>query len=122
QERILDDEVQGLWNSVQGRNRIIFVADACHSGGMTRQIDARIAAELRYRTAGLYDVENDLQTEIKILRSSNLLELPHVVFLSGAQDGELVPELVIDGRPQGALSWSFADAIAGRADSNRDGA
>jgi hypothetical protein len=33
----------------------------------------------------------------------------------------LVPELPIDGRPQGALSWSFASALAGRADSNGDG-
>jgi Caspase domain/Domain of unknown function (DUF4384) len=121
QERILDDEMQGLWKSVEGRNKVIFVADACHSGGMTRKIDARIGAGLRYRTVGPYDVENDLQAEIKIPRASNALELPHVVFLSGAQHDELVPELEIDGRPQGALSWSFASAIAGRADSNGDG-
>jgi hypothetical protein len=121
QERILDDEMQGLWKSVQGRNKVIFVADACHSGGMTRKVDSRIATELRYRTAGVYDVENDLQTEVKIPRASNVLELPHVVFLAGAQPDELVPELMIDGRPQGALSWSFATAIAGRADINRDG-
>jgi hypothetical protein len=121
QERILDDEMQGLWKSVQGRNKIIFVADACHAGGMTRRVDAGIAAKLRYRTAGLYDVENDLQAGVKIPRASDVLELPHVVFLSGAQQGELVPELMIDGRPQGALSWSFASAIAGGADSNHDG-
>jgi len=121
QERILDEEMQGLLKSVQDRNKIIFVADACHAGGMTRKVDLRIAGELRYRTVGLYDVENDLQTEVKIPRASNLLELPHVVFLSGAQHSELVPEFLIDGRPQGALSWSFARALAGPADSNRDG-
>ena len=33
----------------------------------------------------------------------------------------MVPEFTIDGRPHGALSWSFANAIAGRADTNRDG-
>ena len=65
QERILDEEMQGLWKSVQRRNRVIFVADACHSGGMTRKIDARIATGLRYRTAGLYDVENDLQAAVR---------------------------------------------------------
>jgi hypothetical protein len=121
QERILDDEMQGLWQSVQGRNKVIFVADACHSGGMTRKVDVRIGSTLRYRTVGLYDVENDLQAEVKIPRASNVLELPHVVFLSGAQHDELVPELEIDGRSQGALSWSFASAIAGRGDSNGDG-
>jgi hypothetical protein len=121
QERILDEEMQGLWKSVQDRNKVIFVADACHSGGMTRKIDLRIAAELRYRTAGLYDVENEIQAQVTIPRAPNVLELPHVVFLSGAQPSELVPEFTIDGRPQGALSWSFANALAGRADSNRDG-
>jgi hypothetical protein len=121
QERILDEEMQGLWKSVQDRNKVIFVADACHSGGMTRKIDVHIAAELRYRTAGLYDVENELQAQVKIPRAPSVLELPHVVFLSGAQHSELVPEFTIDGRPQGALSWSFANALAGRADSNRDG-
>ena len=121
QERILDEEIQGLWKSVQGRNKIIFVADACHSGGMTRKIDTRIGQGLRYRTAGLYDVENDLQSEVKIPRAPNALELPHVVFLAGAQSNELVPELEIGGRPQGALSWSFASAVAGRADSDHDG-
>jgi len=121
EERILDDELEGLWKSVQGRNKIIFVADACHSGGMTRKIDARIGAEVRYRTAGIYDVEKDLQAGVKIPRAPNVLKLPHVVFLSGARRNELVPELEIDGRPQGALSWSFARAIAGHADSDRDG-
>jgi Caspase domain/Domain of unknown function (DUF4384) len=121
QERILDDEIEGLWKSVEGRNKIIFVADACHSGGMTRKVDARIGAEVRYRTAGVYDVDNDLQSAVKIPRAPNVLKLPHVVFLSGARRNELVPEIDIDGRPQGALSWSFASAIAGHADSNRDG-
>jgi hypothetical protein len=121
QERILDEEMQGLWKSVQDRNTVIFVADACHSGGMTRKVDARISGDLRYRTAGLYDVDNDLTTEVKMPRAADVLELPHVVFLSGAQSSELVPEFTIDGRPQGALSWSFANAIVGRADTNHDG-
>lgn len=121
QERILDEEMQGLWKSVQDRNKVIFVADACHSGGMTRKVDSRINGEIRYRTAGLYDVSNELQVKVKLPRAPNVLELPHVVFLSGAQSSELVPEFTIDGRPQGALSWSFASALAGRADTNRDG-
>jgi hypothetical protein len=121
QERILDEEMQGLWKSVQHRNRVIFVADACHSGGMTRKMDTHIATGLRYRTAGLYDVDNDLEAAVKIPAAPDVLELPHVVFLSGAQQTELVPEFTIDGRPHGALSWSFANALAGRADSNQDG-
>ena len=33
----------------------------------------------------------------------------------------LTPELMIDGKPHGALSWAFARAVRGDADRNRDG-
>jgi uncharacterized caspase-like protein len=116
-ERILDDEMQGLWLSVQGRNTVIFVADSCHAGGMTREADLR--AQVEYRTPGRYDIEGDLGTQVIIPANAGRLELPHVVFLSGAQHNELVPEIQIDGRFQGALSLSFAGAIA-NADTNHD--
>jgi hypothetical protein len=116
-ERILDDEMQGLWRSVQGHNTVIFVADSCHAGGMTREVDSRV--EVQYRSAGHYDIEGDLSALVTIPVNADRLELPHVVFLSGAQHNELVPEIRIDGRFQGALSLSFARAI-GEADTNHD--
>lgn len=116
-ERILDDEMQGLWRAVQGRNRVIFVADSCHAGGMTREADSRVA--VNYRTPGAYDIEGELSTAVPIPVDAGRLELPHVVFLSGAQHNELVPEIEIEGRWQGALSLSFSRAIA-QADTNRD--
>ena len=44
-----------------------------------------------------------------------------VTFLAGVSDDRLVPEVVIDGQPRGALSWSFARALEGAADSDHDG-
>ena len=116
-ERILDDEMQGLWRSVQGRDTVIFLADSCHAGGMTREADPRV--EVHFRTAGPYDIEGELATPVIIPTDASRLELPHVVFLSGAQHHELVPEIQIDGRFQGALSLSFAKAIA-EADTDRN--
>jgi hypothetical protein len=120
EERILDDEIQGLWKSVQGRNKIIFVADSCHAGGMTRAVN-RDAAALGYRTVFAYDNAGPHSRGLKIPSAPSNLQLPHVVFLSGAQHSELVPEILIEGRPQGALSWSFANALRGAGDANHDG-
>lgn len=120
-ERLLDDEAQGLWKSVQGRNTVVFVADSCFSGGMTRSVDLRVESEITYRTVHRYDVEGDLSGSVAIPNETSGLELPHVVFLSGAQYNECVPELRINGRYQGALSVAFAEALAGRADADRNG-
>jgi hypothetical protein len=46
--------------------------------------------------------------------------VPHVLFLSGAQHNELVPEISVGDRPRGALSTAFANALSGLADENRD--
>lgn len=121
EERILGDEMQALWRSISGRNTAIFVADSCHSGGMTRSVNALVQRDIRYRTTGKYDIDGALGGGVSIPRDQSNLELPHVVFLSGAQHNELVPEIDIEGRPQGALSYAFAAAVAGAADDNKDG-
>src|SRR6266852_1675735 len=121
EERIIDDEIEGLLRSVAGRNRVIFVADACHSGTMTRGGDLRVEGTIRYRTVHQYDIEGELKGEVKMPSAPDGDELPHVLYLSASQDNELVPEIMINGRHQGALSLAFAQALAGRADTNRDG-
>lgn len=120
-ERILDDEMQGLWRSVEGRNQVVFVADACHSGGMTRSVDMRANDQVTYRSFESYDISSEMSQGVAFPRSPTSLEVPHVVFLSGSEQHEVVPEIVVDGRPHGALSYSFARALSGRADENRDG-
>jgi hypothetical protein len=121
-ERIIDDEIAGLFQSVAGRHKVIFVADACHSGTMTRNaVDPRVEDTISYRFVPKYDFAGDLAGPVKIPTLTDNTEQPHVLFLAGAQDNELVPELMIDGRYQGALSLAFAQALAGRADTNQDG-
>jgi hypothetical protein len=120
-ERLLDDEAQSLWRSVQGRNTVIFVADSCHSGGMTRSIDLRAEEQVTFRSVSTYDIMGELPKDDKIPPNPTNLEVPHVVFLSGSEQHELVPEVAIGGRYHGALSYAFARALAGEADANKDG-
>jgi Caspase domain len=122
QERIFDDEIQGLWQSVARRNKVVFVADSCHAGGMTRSADLRVEAGITYRfVPGGYEIEGETPGRIQIPTSPSGLEVPHVIFLAGAQHNELVPEIKIRDRYHGALSLSFAQALSGRADVDRDG-
>jgi hypothetical protein len=94
-ERLLDDEAQSLWRSVQGRNTVIFVADSCHSGGMTRSIDLRAEEQVTFRSVSTYDIMGELPKDDKIPPNPTNLEVPHVVFLSGSEQHELVPEVAI---------------------------
>src|SRR5262249_33251708 len=93
----------------------------CHAGGMTRGVDARLIGDVRYRTEGRYDIEGDLQGVVPFPTAITTLEVPHVVFLAAAQYHELVPEIMINGRYHGALSFAFASSLSGLADSNQDG-
>lgn len=121
EERILADEMQTLLASVADRNKVIFVADACHAGGMAREPSAQVARDIRYRTIFKYNIDSELRAPISNSASGAQLSLPHVMFLSGADHGELVPELIIDGKPHGALSVAFASGVSGLADEDGDG-
>ena len=129
-ERIIDDEIH-RWLIEAGRRelRVIFVADACHSGTLTRKVDPR-APKPTYRYAR-YDLEEDL---LELDPSDAAAdtgrmgdgELAHVNFLGAAQDHQKVPEIAVRdaaGRPErrGALSYLFARALRGEADTDGDG-
>jgi hypothetical protein len=120
-ERLFDDEVNQLFVAPGRRGvRVVLVVDACHSGTMTRSADPR-ADGITYRSIGEYQVD-DLAVAAEAPPTPPAPpELRHVVYLAAGQDNELVPELSIDGAMHGALSWSFAHALAGGADENRDG-
>jgi hypothetical protein len=120
-ERLLDDEAQTLWRDVAERNTVIFLADSCHSGGMTRSIDPRAEDQVTFRTVSTYDIMGEIPKGDAIAPTPTNLEVPHVVFLSGAEQHELVPEVAIGGRFFGALSYAFARALSGEADENKDG-
>jgi len=121
-ERIVDDEIYDWLKAADEKGiEVVFVADSCHSGTMTRGIGANV---VRYRTGTFADPD----------LAGDLLKLPdpeaataqpedfrNVTFVAATQDDMLTPELMIDGVPHGALSWAFARAVRGAADANGDG-
>ena len=126
-ERIFDDELNH-WFETAGKKkfRVIFVADSCHSGTLTRAVDPRAPSPV-LRTAR-YTITDDMldfdlpSTAAKIEES----DLSHVSFLAAGQEHQLVPEFMLPGRtrthePRGALSYMFARALEGKADINADG-
>ncbi len=126
-ERLRDDDVAAMLRAADGRS-VLFLADSCHSGTMTRSIDPRVK-RLGTRLVGLPPFENDvlrsaplppiLQSEAT--RRNEVQQLPNVIYVGATVDGQVIPELLIGGKPRGALSWAFARGVEGRADLDGDG-
>ncbi len=118
-ERIVDDELNRLFASAP-HLKIVFVADSCHSGTMTRSFDGR-AGEARTRLARYGKIEDDqLPAPDRDAAALDLDQMDHVVFFGAVQDHEVALEMPIDGASRGALSWSFARALRGHADQDGD--
>ena len=126
-ERIFDDELNQWFVDAGRRNlRVVFVADSCHSGTLTRSVDPR-APRPSLRTAR-YTITDDM-LEFAVPDAAAMLEeseLKHVSFLAAGQEHEQVPEIALpddSGRPEprGALSYMFARAVEGHADFDSDG-
>ena len=126
-ERLRDDDLAAMLRAAGDRS-VLVLADSCHSGTMTRSIDPRIV-RLGTRLVGLPPFEDDLlrsQPSHPLLKqhsedASDLQELSNVIYVGATVDGQVIPELMIAGEPRGALSWSFARGVEGRADLDRDG-
>ncbi len=119
-ERIIDNEIN-QWFSNSPQLNIIFVADSCYSGTMTRSMDFR-SNPLGGRSIGDYGaIENDPHPPVPV--NAALIkphDLPNVIFLASSLENERTPELIIERQPRGALSWAFARALRGAADKNND--
>ena len=129
-ERIVDDELHQWFLDAGAQGlRVVFVADACHSGTLTRSLVDPRAPAPTYRTTPPYTLTGDAL-------ALDLLGLPekaatgevghgalaHVSFLAAAQDHQKVPEVAVGGEMRGALSYQFARALRGEADADGDGA
>ena len=131
-ERIIDDELN-QWFLDAGRKelKVVFVADACHSGTLTRAFDPRASA-LTYRYTRYPPITDDmlaldLPEEAADTGEAGEDELAHVSFLAASQEDELVPEIPVRdeagaSRMRGALSYMLARALRGEADVDGDGA
>lgn len=100
---------------------VLVVADTSHAGVMARPADPRVG-RLGVRGTSFSTIESDAlpvpPPEEALL---DLDTLDNVTLLAAAPDGELVPEVEIDGQTHGALSWAFVRAIRGGADADGNG-
>jgi hypothetical protein len=136
-ERLLDKEIFWWLSRLDAKGAsVVFVADTCHSGGLSKTIDPRIGA-LSYRALRYVDnpAEADPAAGTYHLPRERLIEPPkgaettaadalkHMTFLAAVDKWSKTPEIKIAGEPtpRGALSYAFARAVQGNADLDGDG-
>jgi len=124
QQRILGSEFNHFIKQLELRGaKVIFVADACHGGGMVRDVDPR-AAQMSFRQVTGYTLAVD---ELKPVTNDgdprSELDLDRTTFLAAVDRSTKAPEVRIPGIDgfRGALSYAFARAIEGNADTDHDG-
>lgn len=114
-ERIIDDEINHWLVELDKKQvDVIFVADTCHGGGLTRGVDSRVDPPI-YRTAGVISADDD---DLKPLSSNadafvKAGDFKFVTFLGAVDKYSKAPEMPIPGNAtsRGALSYSFARLI-----------
>ncbi len=116
-ERIIDDELDSwLTLATEAGRKVLFVADACHSGSPTRSI---FGAALPTR---FYIPSTKPERPRPLVTAEATVVTRESVFSVGATlDNRTVPEIMIEDQPRGALSFAVARAFEGNADLNGDG-
>ena len=72
------------------------------------------------RSVGYANIQTDAYPKLYNSREGKVLS--HVTFITGVNEEHLgVPEVKIENKFHGALSWFFAQAIRGKADGNQNG-
>jgi len=140
QERLFDKEIFAWLARFDAKGAaVIFLADSCHGGGMSKKIDSRIGP-LTYRSlryvgnkneangqAGTYYIPPDqlaVPLETKGVGEVTAAEQLHgLTFLAAVDKWTESPEIRIPdvATPRGAVSYAFARAVEGQADVNNDG-
>src|SRR4051794_7964739 len=124
-QRIGGTEFNHFIKQFEGRGaRVLFIADTCHGGGLTRDADPR-AAEMSFRQVPLYRIPNDAHVPVSTPAEAFLSELDFekTAFLAAVDRKTKAPEVHVPGVEgyRGALSYAFARALEGAADADRDG-
>lgn len=115
-QRIRDDEIADLLHRSAALD-VIFVADACHAGTVTRNVNPTLG----YRYVETADLDGDPLPPPPPPPGSSEGQDDIALFLAAVHETEKVPEVLIDGVPRGALSYAFASGLRGDADRNGDG-
>ena len=116
-EIIVDNELNAWFSEAEAKGvRVLFVSDSCHSGGMSRSFTGktRLAPAV---TVKLAPPSEEASSGASIREA----DFRQVTVLAASLESQPSPEVIIEGEPRGALSWSFARAIEGAADRNGDG-
>ena len=124
-QRIIGTEFNHFLKRFEDRGaRVLFIADTCHGGGLTRDVDPR-AGVISYRQVPLYRIPNDAHVPISTGSEAFLTELDFekTAFLAAVDRKTKAPEVRIPGVSgyRGALSYALARALEGAADTDRDG-
>jgi hypothetical protein len=125
-EIMLDNDLEVMFAELGMRGvTVVFVADCCHAGTMTRGVHPAAERQVRLRTLdGAFSV-NALVASLASAppppRSPPPDALRHVHLFAGSVESLPVPEVTFEGRRHGALSVVFARALAqGSSPSLRD--
>lgn len=124
QQRIVGREFNFFIKQFEAKGaRVIFIADTCHGGGLTREVDPR-GAEMSYRQVARYVLTVDELKPVGTTADARLTELDfeQTAFLAAVDRQTKAPEIRIPGVPgfRGALSYAVARAFEGQADTNND--
>ena len=119
-ERIVDDEIFEWLKSADDKGvRVVFIADSCHSGTMYRNAAAKA---VRFRNVTIPEITDDqLVLPPPAFADTTPDDFQSVTFIGATEESRLVPEVNIEGKARGALSYSFARAVEGSADRDGDG-
>lgn len=112
-QRIRDNEIAELIATRPDVHHII-LADSCHSGTATRDAGNGLV----YRFHDLDGIEND---PLPPPPPAAQLVAANSTFFAAVSETEKSPEIPIDGKMRGALSFAFAQGIRGRADVDQNG-
>ena len=116
-ERLIDDEID-QWLAQAGAvgRKVLFIADACHSGSPTRSVFGATLPTRFYRPRTQPERPRPLLAAVAEAGSRDF------IFSVGATlDNRTVPEIPINDTPRGALSFAVARALEGGADLDGDG-
>jgi hypothetical protein len=116
-ERVLGQEFNAWLSRLDKKGaHVVFVADACHGGGLTRDVDLR-AGDQSYRAAGVIKPTDDDLKPISSAADAKLTanDFENVTFLAAVDKRSKAPEVKIPGNAtlRGALSYAVARAIEG---------
>lgn len=125
EQRILGAEFNHFLKQLEARGaHVVFVADTCFGGGMTRDIDPR-SEEMSFRQVPAYHMSEDQLQPVATAADELLTEVDfdRTIFLAAVDRKTKAPEVQIPGVPgfRGALSYAVARAIEGNAAINGDG-